>query len=219
MAIRRSPSVAACCMECVTITVVALELATSRVVSEITSSALRGSSAAVCSSSSSTFGPVSVAMRRVIDCRWPPESRPIGSSSRSSRPRPICAKRFFHSPRRAPRSSGASVRHLPRFDANAKFSATVKLGAVPANGSWKTRPIRCARRCSGHRVMSVLSTEIEPASSSNAPEIAACSVLLPEPLVPITTVNEPGASASVTPASARTSLAVPGLKVLRTELS
>ncbi|MFM8697806.1 MAG: ATP-binding cassette domain-containing protein, partial [Phycisphaerales bacterium] len=71
--------------------------------------------------------------------------------------------------RRAPRSRGARVRHRPRLEASARFSATVRPGAVPANGSWKTRPTRCARRCSGQRVMSRPSIEMLPSSSSKAP--------------------------------------------------
>ena len=50
--------------------------------------AVAGSSAAVCSSSSSSFGFCREAMSSVSAWRWPPESRPTFTVMRSSRPRP-----------------------------------------------------------------------------------------------------------------------------------
>ena len=64
-------------------------------------------------------------------------------------------------------------------------------GAVPLNGFWNTRPIIAARRCSGQRVMSAPPRLIVPASTKNVPATALSSVDLPEPLVPMTTTNEP----------------------------
>ena len=91
----------------------------------------------------------------------------------------------------------------------------VMRGAVPLNGFWNTRPMNFARRCSGQRVMSVPSSTMEPSSTMNEPASALSSVDLPEPLVPMTTTNVPSSSARFTPCSARTSLGVSGLNVLR----
>ena len=55
-------------------------------VSASTLSAVTGSSAAVCSSSSSSSGVTMVAMSSVSAWRWPPESRPTGVFMRSSSP-------------------------------------------------------------------------------------------------------------------------------------
>src|SRR5262249_11326480 len=90
---------------------------------------------------------------------------------------------------------------------------------VPLNGFWKTRPIRCARRCSGQRVTSRPASRIVPASTENAPATALRSVDFPEPLVPTTTRNEPSSSVRSTPRSARTSFGVPWLKVFATPRS
>ena len=46
------------------------------------------------------------------------------------------------------------------------------------------------------------------------PATAFSSVDLPDPLVPMTTTNEPSSIESVTPRSARTSFGVPALNVL-----
>ena len=60
---------------------------TARTVVSITSLAVRGSSAAVCSSSSSSLGRVDTAITSDSDWRWPPDKSPTGMSSRFSRPR------------------------------------------------------------------------------------------------------------------------------------
>ena len=78
---------------------VSFRSATMEVVSASTFSAVAGSRAAVCSSSSSSFGVTSVAIRRVSACRWPPLSSPTGCFIRSSRPRPSWASRSRNSAR------------------------------------------------------------------------------------------------------------------------
>src|SRR5215475_7638702 len=75
--------------------------------------------------------------------------------------------------------------------------------------------MRWARLCSGHRLISLPASEIEPESTGNDPATALSRVDFPEPLVPMMTTNEPGSTLRLTPSSARSSLGVPGLKVLR----
>src|SRR5438093_13704930 len=53
-----------------------------------------------------------------------------------------------------------------------------------------------------------------PVSTKKVPAIAFNNVDLPEPLVPITTTQEPSSMATSTPFSERTSFRVPGLNVL-----
>ena len=105
-------------------------------------------------------------------------------------------------------------RGRPRRAARARFSAIESDGEVPASGSWKTRPISLARRCSGQPVISRPASRIVPASTRNDPATAFRVVLLPEPLVPITTTKLPGSTVRSTPRRARTSSGVPGLNVL-----
>ncbi len=62
-------------------------------------------------------------------------------------------------------------------------------------------------------------SRIVPDSIGNDPATAFSVVLLPEPLVPITTTKLPGSSVRSTPRSARTSSGVPGLNVLKTPCS
>ncbi len=92
---RRLPRRMASVMLCVTMSVVRLSQVTISSVILSTFSAVFGSSAAVCSSSRSTFGRMRVAMSRVSACRWPPESRPtfwVIRPSRSSSSRPSCSR-------------------------------------------------------------------------------------------------------------------------------
>ncbi len=82
-------------------------------------------------------------------------------------------------------------------------------GAVPLNGFWKTRPMAEARRCSGQRVTSRPPSRIAPESGGVVPATQFSMVDLPDPLVPMTTTNDPSSTFRSTPASARTSLGVP----------
>src|SRR4051812_38522381 len=71
-----------------------------------------------------------------------------------------------------------------------------------------------ARRCSGQRVMFCPASVNEPRSGRNVPATALSRVDLPEPLVPMIIRNEPRSNRRDTSRRARTSLGVPGLKVL-----
>src|SRR3954462_10904879 len=73
-----------------------------------------------------------------------------------------------------------------------------------------------ARRCSGQLVISSPATEISPESMRNEPATAFSKVELPEPLMPIITMNEPSSTLTLTDCSARSSFGVPGLNVLLT---
>ena len=84
----RLPKVRAEGMLWVIIRQVMLFSATICLVRARTFSAVAGSRAAVCSSSSRSFGVTMVAMSRVRACRCPPDSSPTGWFIRSSRPSP-----------------------------------------------------------------------------------------------------------------------------------
>src|SRR4029453_11482047 len=73
-----------------------------------------------------------------------------------------------------------------------------------------------ARRCSGQLVTSRVPTRIRPASTGKEPAIAPSRLDLPEPLLPITITNDPGAPSRSMPWGARPSFAGPDAKVLRT---
>ena len=111
-------------------------------------------------------------------------------------------------------SAQLNPRGFPRFAASERFSAIVIVGAVPLNGFWKTRPIRDARLCSGHLVMSCPLRLIFPLSVMNEPATEFNNVDLPEPLVPMMMRKSPSLSVTDTFCSAKTSLTLPGWKVL-----
>src|SRR5882724_3588588 len=75
-----------------------------------------------------------------------------------------------------------------------------------------------ARRCSGQWVMSSPAREIVPESTPSDPATTLSKVDFPEPFVPMMTTNDPSSTLRLTPCSARSSLGVPGLKVLLTLL-
>ena len=154
----------------------------------MTWSALFGSSAAVCSSSSSSFG--LQPRRHQQRQRLPLSARQAADRRCRAGPRGPCssAADAIADLRRASSRVSAQPRPRgrPRRAASARFSAIDMIGAVPLNGFWKTRPISDARRCSGQRVTSVPSRRIVPASTRNVPATAFSSVDLPEPFVPMT---------------------------------
>ena len=86
----------------------------------------------------------------------------------------------------------------------------VMSGAVPARGSWKTRPMTRLRTCSRCLVTSSPPSTTLPAVSGKVPATAFMSVDLPEPLEPMMLTNWPAGTCRSMPASATTSLAVPG---------
>src|SRR5262249_4498685 len=71
-----------------------------------------------------------------------------------------------------------------------------------------------ARAGSDQRVMSVPASLMEPIAAMKVPANRLGREDLPEPLVPMMIRNEPVSNRSETPRRARTSLGVPGLKVL-----
>ena len=82
----RSPHDNASSIECVTISAVKRHSFHKRRVKSKTNPAILGSSAAVCSSSSSTRQSASVAITKLTACRCPPDKSPIESCSRFSKP-------------------------------------------------------------------------------------------------------------------------------------
>ncbi|KAF5037063.1 hypothetical protein DSECCO2_568590 [anaerobic digester metagenome] len=62
---------------------------------------------------------------------------------------------------------------------------------VPMSGSWKTRPMKRARRCSGQRVTSVPSTAMLPESRAWVPARQDRKVDLPAPLEPMMVMKSP----------------------------
>ena len=140
----------------------------------------------------------------------------MGLSSRSSSPMPSGRTRSRELGNPASGTARPRPRGRPRPAARARFSAIERPGDVPASGSWNTRPISLARRCSGQPLSSRPASRMVPASMGNAPATALSVVLLPDPLVPITTTKLPGSIASSRPRRARTSSGVPGLKVFQT---
>ena len=84
----RLPSSNAWCILWVTIRQVIFRSDTMLRVSSSTFSAVPGSSAAVCSSNSSSLGVTIVAMSKVSAWRWPPESSPTGWRIRFSKSMP-----------------------------------------------------------------------------------------------------------------------------------
>ena len=115
----------------------------------------------------------------------------------------MISRRLFVTPRRSPL-------RFERSSDMARFSSIVMDGAVPARGSWNTRPIERLRTCSGCFVTSRPSSSILPAVGGNVPATALSSVDLPDPLEPMTVMNCPAGMSRSTPWSATTSLAVPG---------
>src|SRR5690625_3066006 len=101
----------------------------------------------------------------------------------------------------------------------ARFSSIVMSGAVPASGSWNTRPTWAARRWSGWRVTSRPSTTTFPVSGESLPATMLSIVDLPAPVEPMTVVNSPGCSCREIPSRATRSLGVPAKKVFLTESS
>src|SRR5699024_10651040 len=133
---------------------------------------------------------------------------------RSSRPSSRLASCSRKNARRLELSPNDSPRPLPRKYARERFSSIVRFGAVPAIGSWKTRPTTFARLCSGWRETFLPSMEMVPESTINRPEIELSNVDFPAPLEPITVTKSPGFRCRETSTSALRSLAVPAKKVL-----
>lgn len=210
----RSPTSSAWRMLWVTIMVVSFFSATIRAVRCRTKSAVRGSSAAVCSSSNRMRDGCSAAISRLTAWRWPPESRPMRSPRRFSRPRPRVA-RLSRKPSRIDACTALPrPRPVPRRCARAMFSSMVRSSQVPAMGSWNTRATRLARAQTGLRVTSSSSIRICPLSIGRSPDTALRKVDLPAPLEPITVTNWPAGMSSDRPRRARVSMGVPGLKVI-----
>src|SRR5690625_716619 len=101
----------------------------------------------------------------------------------------------------------------------ARFSSIVMSGAVPASGSWNTRPMWAARRKSGSRVTSSPSTVTVPVSGGSLPAMTLSIVDFPAPLEPMTVANSPGSSRSEMPWRASRSFGVPAKNVLLTSVS
>ena len=122
-------------MLCVTIMVVSWFSATMRAVSCSTKSAVRGSSAAVCSSNSKIRDGCKAAINRLTAWRWPPESRPMRSLRRFSKPKPSVDSRSRKVSRSDAFTALRSPRLAPRSCASAMFSSIVRSSQVPAIGS------------------------------------------------------------------------------------
>ena len=207
----RLPRSRADCMLWVTIRQVSLFSSTICRVSASTFSAEAGSSAAVCSSRSRSFGGLMVAIIRVSAWRCPPESRPKGCCIRSSRPMPSRLRRS----RNSSRSARVSVPSQPPCPAaRARFSSMLMPGALPRSGSWNRRPMFFARLYSGTSVMSAPSSRILPLSVKKLPETALKSVDLPAPFAPMMVTKSPSCTRRDRSSRAFLAFTVPGLKVL-----
>ena len=106
-----------------------------------------------------------------------------------------------------------------RMSDRARFSSMVMSGAVPARGSWKTRPIERLRTYSLCLVTFLSPSVIRPPVTANVPATALSRVDLPEPFEPMMLTNCPAGTSRSTPARATTSLTVPAKKTLRTACS
>ena len=148
-------------MLCVTIRHVRFDSLTILSVSSVTFSAVAGSRAAVCSSSSRSLGGFTVAISSVSAWRCPPDSSPTGCFIRSSSPISNCASLS----RKNSRSCRDIVpNHPPLPEASARFSSMVMPGAVPLMGSWNRWPMAAALLCMGSQVMSLPSRVMVPLS-------------------------------------------------------
>src|SRR5699024_132734 len=107
----------------------------------VINSARDGSSAAVCSSSNKIFGSVNVAINNDSAWRSPPDKKTTFADKRSSKTKFNVSKYSLNKSRRFFVTPGFKLRRLFREYAIAKFSSIVIDGAVPAIGSWNTRPI------------------------------------------------------------------------------
>ena len=184
-------------------------------VSSSTKLAVFGSSAAVCSSSSSMLEGVRLAISRLTAWRWPPESRPILSPRRFSRPSFSVARLSRNCPRYCFFTALVRPRLWPRLMASARFSSMDRFSQVPARGSWNTRATRAARLWVGRRVTSRLSTIIWPLSTMTSPARAFRKVDFPAPLLPMTVTNSPWFTVRLMPRRAGFSSGVPLPKVSR----
>src|SRR5690606_5246163 len=131
----RSPMARACSRLWVTMRVVSpCSFTTSAVILRI-SWAVRGSSAAVCSSNRRSLGLCQIAMRSESACLWPPERKRTRVCRRSSSPKPSFASSSRKRALSAADSANESLRRRPRAAAIAKFSSIVNMPAVPIIGS------------------------------------------------------------------------------------
>ncbi len=201
-------------MLCVTIIAVSCDCSTMVAVSSSTKAAVLGSSAAVCSSSSRMRLGCSEAISRLTAWRWPPDSRPMRSASRFSRPSFRIDSFSRNSSRSVLFSERWKPRFAPRFQASAMFSSMVSASQVPAIGSWNTRATWSARCQADLAVTSWPSMRIEPLSTIRSPLTALRKVDLPAPLLPMTVTNCPVGIVRSSPRSTGFSIGVPGLKVI-----
>ena len=212
--IRRFPCTMASFMLCVTISAVRLCSAIILSESSRTFAAVFGSSAAVCSSSRSSLGFFSVAIRRVSACLCPPESRPTFARRRVSSPKSSGFRSSTYSSLSFFVIPHLRVRVCPRRFATARFSSISISAAVPFMGSWNTRPRYFALLCSGSFVISSPSMITEPLSTGQTPAMAFSMVDFPAPLPPMIVTKSPSSSVRLMPFKALFSLIEPGLKVL-----
>ena len=198
-------------MLCVIIIQVRWFSSTIPVVSFKTFSAVAGSSAAVCSSKSRSFGGFKVAIIKVSACLCPPDNNPTGWLMRFSSPISRSATRSLNSSL----SALETARSQPPFPAaSARFSSTVIPGALPRIGSWNSLPICFARVCSGIREISCPSSARVPQSVIKLPAMALNSVDFPAPFAPIIVIKSPFSTWRERSSSAFLASMVPGLKVL-----
>ena len=149
---------------------------------------MRGSRAAVCSSSSRILIGASAAISRLTAWRWPPERRPTGSVSRFSRPRPSSASaaRTLHGdgwPR-----AGLSPRARPRAQPR-PGSPRSSAGAGPSLGvlehaRQKPRPARRGQPGDVGAIDDDVARVRDHVAGEDAQERR-----LPAPLLPITVTN------------------------------
>ncbi|KXT89066.1 hypothetical protein SORDD21_01823 [Streptococcus oralis] len=180
----------------------------------MTISLVLGSSAAVCSSSSKSFGLTKAAMTKVRACRCPPDKYCVSTLRRFSKPILSSLKAVLNSSRSFSLTPQLSPRFAPRFLAMAIFSSMVKREAVPILGSWKTRAISFARFRTLVCLIDCPSKRISPWSTCRPPARIFIKVDLPAPFPPMTEMKSPSSTVRSKPLRTWFSLTVPASNVL-----
>ena len=129
--INRLPYAMAWFISCVIIKVVKSWLSTIFCVNSMTISLVLGSSAAVCSSNSKSFGLTKAAMTKVKACRCPPDKYCVSTLRRFSKPILSSFKAALNSSRSFSLTPQLSPRFAPRFFSNGHIFFNGQAGSRP----------------------------------------------------------------------------------------
>ena len=136
----------------------------------------------------------------------PPRARDAASGRRRAGAAPGSPARSGRPPRaHRRRVLRMTSRASPRFSGPNATSSSTEVATIWSSGCWKTIPT-CSRssRIRDSSLVAIPSTETVPLCGSRIPLDRRASVDLPEPFAPENRDLVPGATDSVTPASART---------------